>query len=139
MESILTVQNLSVTLGEEEILHHLNLSVEPGESVAIIGPNGSGKTTLIRALIGSVAYAGNVTWAPSTKIGYVPQKLDIERDLPLSLHDFLSTKQNVHEKELHETLALVHVKPELLSKPLGALSGGEFQRALIAFALLGNP
>jgi len=138
-EKILTVTNLTVTLGEQSIIEHLAFEVAAGEYLTIIGPNGSGKTTLFRALIGMLPYQGEIHWAPNIRVGYVPQKLDIERNVPLSLRDFLESKTGRSiRRELSAYLALVHLAPSLLGKPLGSLSGGEFQRALVAFALIGD-
>ncbi len=138
-EKILTVKNLTVKLGGEIIVDDLSFEVNAGEYLTIIGPNGSGKTTLFRALIGTVAHAGDIRWASGVKIGYVPQKLDLERNVPLSLRDFLATKTGAFgERESDEYLTRVHLSRDLLNKPLGALSGGEFQRALVAFALIGG-
>ncbi|HEY4523880.1 MAG TPA: metal ABC transporter ATP-binding protein [Candidatus Paceibacterota bacterium] len=134
----LSVKNLTVTLGNEKVLDNLSFEVATGESLAIIGPNGAGKTMLFRALIGVLSYKGKISWAPKTTIGYVPQKLDIERNLPLSLLDLLTSKNN-HRHSITASLKLVRLKENLLNRPIGALSGGQFQKALIAFALLQDP
>ena len=94
-DNALEVENLSVELGGTRIVHDLTFSVPRGSALAVIGPNGAGKTVLFRALIGSLPYEGSVRWAPGTRIGYVPQKLDIERDLPLTGNDFLRAKAAV--------------------------------------------
>lgn len=138
-EPILTVENLAVTLDQNTVIENLSFDVLRGEYLTIIGPNGSGKTTLFRALVGVLPYQGTIQWAPGVRIGYVPQKLDIERNVPLSLRDFLISKTGKSgSKGLEASLDLVHLSPALLEKPLGSLSGGEFQRALVAFALLGE-
>src|SRR5215472_13847742 len=95
MATALDVRNLSVSFGQDRVLRDLNFSVDAGSTLAIIGPNGAGKTVLFRALIGTVPYAGSVAWAAGTNIGYVPQKLDIERDLPLTALEFLRAKAHV--------------------------------------------
>lgn len=138
-KKILQVNKLTVYLGGEAIVDDLSFAVSVGEHLTIIGPNGSGKTTLFRALIGVLPYSGKITWAPEVIIGYVPQKLDIDRNLPLSLKDFLQAK-NYHFEigELKTYLDLVHLKHDLLSRSIGTLSGGEWQRAMIALALIGG-
>ncbi|PWB38471.1 MAG: hypothetical protein C3F02_03905 [Parcubacteria group bacterium] len=138
-KNILQVEKLSVRLSQELIIEDLSFCVDRGEHLTIIGPNGSGKTTLFKALIGVIPYTGTITWASDTVIGYVPQKLDIDRNLPLSLNDFLQSK-NYHLKptDLKKYLDLVHLSERLLPKPLGFLSGGEFQRAMMTLALIGD-
>lgn len=137
-EKVLKVRDLSVSLSGENIIDNLNFDVTRGEYLTIIGPNGSGKTTLFRALIGIVPHRGEITWAKDVILGYVPQRLDLERNVPLSLRDFLVSKTGGHAGILDQYLTMVHLQPELLKKTLGELSGGEFQRALVAFALMGD-
>jgi zinc transport system ATP-binding protein len=138
----LVVEHLSVSFGGGDVLHDLSFSVPLGSTLAIIGPNGAGKTVLFRALVGSIPSRGRISWAPGTKIGYVPQKLDIERELPLRGTDFLRAKAGISRAgpgEIDRALALVELAPEVASRPIGALSGGQFQRLLLASALMGRP
>jgi zinc transport system ATP-binding protein len=124
------------------VLADLGFQVEPGTSLAILGPNGAGKTVLFRALIGAVPYDGTIRWKAGTRIGYVPQKLDLERDVPITGMDFLRARAAIaHESDsgVSRILSLVGVTPEDAAKPIGILSGGQFQRLLVGFALLGNP
>jgi zinc transport system ATP-binding protein len=138
----LEVEDLTVRLGATDVLRNLTFHVPQARSLAIIGPNGSGKTVLLKALIGALPYEGTVRWATGTTLGYVPQKLDIERDLPLSGRDFLHAKAalaRASSEEIRQALASVGLSEEVLRKPIGTLSGGQFQRLLVAFALLGRP
>ena len=142
MGTALDVRNLSVSFGQDRVLRDLDFSVDAGSTLAIIGPNGAGKTVLFRALIGTVPYAGSVAWAPGTSIGYVPQKLDIERDLPLTGLEFLRAKARVTgapPSEIAAALGAVGLDMAAAARPLGTLSGGQFQRLLVAFALMGRP
>jgi zinc transport system ATP-binding protein len=142
MPTALDVTHLSVSFGDTRILDDLSFRVEVGTTLAVIGPNGSGKTILFRALIGALPTGGTVRWAAGTRIGYVPQKLDIERDLPLTGLDFLRAKAAVsyaRAGEIPRLLGLVDLPMENAAQPIGTLSGGQFQRLLLAFALMGRP
>lgn len=142
MSNRLEVQSLGVSFGETPVLRDLSFSVGDGSTVAVIGPNGSGKTVLFKALIGTLPHSGKVVWADGTRLGYVPQRLDIERDLPLSGWDFLHAKATlVHatKAEVRRASQLVNLGRVVSSRPIGSLSGGQFQRLLLAFALLGHP
>lgn len=142
LPNALEVERLAIRFGTTEIFRDLSFSVPQGSSLAVIGPNGAGKTILFRALIGSLPYEGTVRWATGSKLGYVPQKLDIERDLPITGGDFLTAKAAVVRAQkgaILTTLACVGLDKEVLRTPVGALSGGQFQRLLVAFALIGNP
>jgi len=138
----LEVTDLTVRLGGTEVLRGLTFSVARGAALAVIGPNGAGKTVLLKALIGALPYTGTIRWAPGTVLGYVPQKLDIERDLPLNGRDFLRAKAalaRVGAPEIAAALRSVGMDERITRRPIGSMSGGEFQRLLIAFALLGRP
>jgi zinc transport system ATP-binding protein len=138
----LVVEDLGIRLGRKDAFGGLSFRVPRGGSLAIIGPSGSGKTVLFRALIGAIPFRGRVAWAPGTRIGYVPQKLDIERDLPITGTDFLRAKAAVAGEpasEVERALSLVALLPETAAQPIGTLSGGQFQRLLLAFALMGHP
>jgi zinc transport system ATP-binding protein len=141
-ENALEVENLSVNFGALEVFRNLSFTVPRGSSMAVIGPNGSGKTVLFKGLIGSIPSRGQIRWASGTRLGYVPQKLDIERDLPVSGRDLLNAKVGVSKSSadaVEMALAQVEFDPMALSVPIGAMSGGQFQRLLLAFALIGEP
>jgi zinc transport system ATP-binding protein len=142
MPQALEVVHLSVGFGPITVLRDLSFGVEAGSSLAIIGPNGAGKTVLFKALIGALPSEGEIRWAPGTRIGYVPQKLDIERDLPLTGIDLLRAKAEVSRAapdEVRRVLGQVDLIPAVAGSPIGTLSGGQFQRLLVAFALMGRP
>jgi zinc transport system ATP-binding protein len=142
MANALEVEGLSVQLGGTEILRDLTFGVPERSALAVIGPNGAGKTVLFKALIGALPYRGTVRWAPGTRIGYVPQKLDLDRDLPLTGRDFLRAKAELTEVPhdgVGRALELVNLPRVAADQPIGTLSGGQFQRLLLASALLGRP
>jgi zinc transport system ATP-binding protein len=134
----LEVEHLEVHFGEKRILTDLSFEVGSGDALAIIGPNGAGKTVLFQALIGAIRYGGSIRWAPGTRLGYVPQKLDIERDLPLTGVDFLRAKASIARApsgDVDRMLSLVGLTAAVAREPIGTLSGGQLQRLLLAFAL----
>ncbi len=138
----LEVADVSVQFGPTKVLSALSFDVPRGTSLAIIGPNGAGKTVLFQALIGALPHAGTVRWAPGTRIGYVPQKLDLERDLPVTGDDFVHAKAAVTgaaRAEVAHALSLVGLGDEVTASSIGTLSGGQFQRLLVAAALVGKP
>jgi len=142
MDKALEVDRLSVRFGKVQVLKDLSFSVAKGTSLAVIGPNGAGKTVLFQSLIGSIPSEGTIRWAPGVKIGYVPQKLDLERDVPITGDDFLRARRSLmrgSEADTPRILELVGISKEVSESSIGTLSGGQFQRLLVAFALLGNP
>lgn len=140
---IFEAKNLSVSIGNQKILDNVSFSLEKGDSMAVIGPNGSGKTTLFRAILGALPYSGQILREPNLSIGYVPQKMDLERDLPITVGEFFDLKKaaiksgKIYSKE--QILSFVNLPSEFSYKRIGELSSGEFQRVLIAFAVLDNP
>lgn len=153
MKPLVTIRGLWVTLGDNPILRGVSAFVEQGRITALIGLNGSGKTTLLRALLREVSYQGEVLFhcahgqipAAPGHIGYVPQKLRIESQLPLTVTDlltmalerrplFMGIRRSVRQRIL-ELLARVGASGDLLDRPVDRLSGGELQRILLALAL----
>jgi zinc transport system ATP-binding protein len=142
VENVLDVSDLSVQFGDNTVLSNLSFRVLKGSSLAIIGPNGAGKTVLFRTLIGSIPFRGSLRWAPGVRIGYVPQKLDLERDIPLTGMDFLRARAALAETSAvnaSDTLDMVGIPRGGASQPIGTMSGGQFQRLLVACALVGDP
>ena len=146
----LRVQDLSVTIGNEKILQNVSMHVHCGQLVALIGPNGAGKSTFLKAVLGQRDYDGVIAFsAPGqrgrkAKIGYVPQSPSFDPGDPVSVADlfvccmsrrpaFLGTGKAMRET-IRECLDRVHAA-ELIDKRVGALSGGELQRVLLAVAL----
>jgi zinc transport system ATP-binding protein len=139
---VLDVKHLTIQFGATRIVSDLSFQVERGTTLAIIGPNGAGKTVLFRALIGAIPFDGEIRWQPDTRMGYVPQKLDLERDLPITGADFLRARAalaGVSVVEVSRALELVGIAESVARQPIGMLSGGQFQRLLIASALVGDP
>ncbi len=121
------------------VLEDVSLAIHPREIVTVIGPNGSGKSTLIRALLGLLPLdGGRVARAPGLRIGYVPQRVQIDPALPMTARRFLSVPRRVSDARAAQALARTGVA-DLGPRQLAALSGGQFQRVLLARALLAEP
>ena len=123
------------------LLERVDLSVEPGELLTLIGPNGGGKTTLVRVLLGLVApTSGRVVRHRLLRVGYTPQGV-LRSRVPLTVGRFLRTaleRGSLAAGALGAVLDEVGASA-LVDRPLDDLSGGEFQRVLLARALLRRP
>ncbi len=141
-DPLLSVKNLSVTLEGHTIIRDLSFEVHEADCVAIIGPNGAGKTVLLKTLLGLLPHEGEIRWRCGVRLGYVPQKIAADRHLPLSARDLLVAKAGflkLSSTEIEQVSTELGLTKELLSTSIGTLSGGQFQKVLIAFALLGRP
>lgn len=143
---ILEVKNLSVVLDNQVILRDISFVVKRGEALAIIGPNGSGKTVLFHALFGLVPYQGEVRWQEGVRIGYVPQKFLLDKSMPVSVKEFFLLRsaqfwfpRYKFLEHLGHELNLFGLEKDILTKPMGELSGGQLQRVLISWAMLNHP
>ena len=145
------IEELSVRKGSTEILNQVNLTANHGEILALIGRNGAGKTTLLKAILGQTPYSGRISYfncqgkrIDRPRIGYVPQFLAFDRSTPVTVEDlFCANRSRIpvwmshgkkRQKEAESLLEKVG-GTGLFRKKLGALSGGELQRVLLAFAL----
>jgi zinc transport system ATP-binding protein len=137
--SLVSLKNVSVTMGSQAALSDVSISIEPGEITTIVGPNGSGKTTLLRLVIGALAASsGQVIRAQGLHIGYVPQALKIDATLPMTVTRFLSLPKRHSVDDTSAALARAGAG-NIANRQIMALSGGQFQRVLLARALLDQP
>jgi len=137
--SLIQAQRLGVRIGARQILRDVDLSVRKREIVTVVGPNGSGKTTLLRVLIGAQSPSkGAVVREAGLRVGYVPQRLAIDQAMPLTVARWLALS-GTKDREKHLQIAEQVGISSLLKQQMSSLSGGEFQRALLAEALLVKP
>lgn len=137
--SLIVAEHIDVRQGQVRILHDVSLSIRKSEIVTIVGPNGSGKTTLLRVLIGALQpQGGQVRRQSGLKIGYVPQKLHIDPTLPMPVRRFLNLPQRVADDTAETALSRAGVAG-VMDQQMSNLSGGEFQRVLLARAILAGP
>ncbi|MEO1154766.1 MAG: metal ABC transporter ATP-binding protein [Pseudomonadota bacterium] len=137
--SLLSVEGLSVSYGANTVLRGVDMVVEPGEIVTIVGPNGSGKTSLLKAIIGATRPSqGKVMLKPGLTIGYVPQRLHIDPTLPITVERFLRLSNRMDRAACARALEAAGV-PDLSRRQMSQLSGGQFQRVLLARALINQP
>ncbi|MBU2958079.1 ATP-binding cassette domain-containing protein [Paracoccus sp. 1_MG-2023] len=123
----------------EPVLSKVDFRILPSEIVTVVGPNGSGKSSLVRALLGHLETArGQVQRMPGLRIGYVPQKVHLDTAIPMTVRRFLSLPRRVGDADAQAMLARTGVEG-LGSRQLTQLSGGQFQRVLLARALLNDP
>jgi zinc/manganese transport system ATP-binding protein len=153
---ILTLDNISVKFHEKSVLRNVNVEFYPGEFVGLIGSNGAGKSTLLKVILGllsptqgKVSFLGDTGKRGNRQIGYVPQKVFLEPNIPLRARDLVALGLDGHrfgiplpskqrKKRVDEILQAVDATG-YADAPIGKLSGGEQQRLLIAQALLTDP
>lgn len=135
---LVSTEGLGVTLGGNRVLRDVSIAIGRGEIVTVVGPNGSGKTTLVRLLIGALRPSeGSVIRAPGLVIGYVPQRLAIDHTMPLTVARFLGFADR--DKARHAPALAQVGAAGLERRQMIDLSGGQFQRVMLAHALLRRP
>ena len=137
--NLVTTNKITVKYGSHTVLRDVSINVKAGEIVTIVGPNGSGKTSLVKTIIGAIEPAsGSLNLKKDLRIGYIPQRLNIDHTLPITVQRFLNLTQKVPVAECQTALDMAGV-PGLLKMQMANLSGGQFQRVLLARALQGSP
>ncbi|MDE6648473.1 MAG: metal ABC transporter ATP-binding protein [Muribaculaceae bacterium] len=151
---LIGIDDISVRFDSKTILDHVSLSVDKGDFMAITGPNGGGKTTLLRVMLrllrpnsGSVTYYADGAEAKRLRIGYLPQKSNIDTRFPITVEEAIKSGQikgifkrrtSKDDDDFHRVAGMCGVS-EYLDSTVGALSGGQLQRTLLARALVSNP
>ena len=136
--TLVKLNNAGFKQNDKWLVEGVSLTVEKGKIVTLIGPNGSGKSTTAKIALGIYKNIEGSVEKYTNKVGYVPQKISIDWTLPLRVHDFMLLTENIKDEAIDEALNLTGVI-HLKNKNLGNLSGGEFQRVLIARAISKKP
>lgn len=139
VSGLIEAQGLTLRHGTREVLRDVDFSIAPAEIVTVVGPNGSGKSTLLRALIGALKPSrGKVTRQPALRLGYVPQGLRLDGSMPMTVARFLNLPKRVSAADCSKVLDEAGAG-DLADRQMSDLSGGQFQRVLLARALLNDP
>jgi len=136
---LLEAKDIRVSFGGHTVLSGVSVSVRAGEIVTLIGPNGAGKTSLVKVMLGLlVPQSGTVNRKPDLSIGYMPQRLQIEASLPMTVRRFLQLGTQPGLGKTLKALEEVHAD-HIANAPMQSISGGEMQRVMLARALLREP
>lgn len=157
MTAAIELKDVSFSFGiGPPVLAHVNLRVEVGEFMGLVGPNGGGKSTLLKLVLGllqpshgEVRVSGHPPQAARQVMGYVPQVARFARDFPISVEEtvlmgrlgntsLLGGYRKADREAVHRALAETEIL-DLRACPLGTLSGGQLQRVLVARALVSAP
>ena len=149
LASFITVDALSKVYGDTAVVDDVTFDVKKGDILAIIGPNGAGKSTVLKMLMGLVQPSGGSIsidgMSPKnvrTRMGYVPQRFQFDRWLPMTVYEFLELSAHVSGVHDSEEYSLIQTRladvgvPDVGSNMLSDLSGGQLQRVMIARSLL---
>ena len=135
---LVKLNNVGFRQNEKYLVEGVSLQIEKGKIVTLIGPNGSGKSTTAKIALGIYKNIEGTVESFTNKVGYVPQKIAIDWTLPLRVNDFMLLTDDIKDDVINEALNLTGVM-HLKFKNLGNLSGGEFQRVLLARAISKKP
>lgn len=138
-EPLITLDGAGIYRAGQWLVRDVSFSLNAGEIVTLIGPNGSGKSTTAKMALGILtADEGNVTQQPGLRVAYVPQKLSIDWTLPLTVQRFMRLTGQLSSSAAEEAMTATGVD-HLAGAEVRTLSGGEFQRVMLARAMARKP
>lgn len=137
--NLLKVSNLRIELDGRTLVADLSFELNDHEILVVLGPNGAGKTVLLRALLGLLPHQGEILWRGDVKFGYVPQRVPLNKELPMTVSDFFGLKGLASEAAWQVLQRVGITNTRLLETQIGMLSSGLFQRVLIAWAMVEDP
>ncbi|OCG16443.1 zinc ABC transporter ATP-binding protein ZnuC [Gilliamella sp. WF3-4] len=139
MTPLISLDNVSVQIDHQKILYDVSLVIHLNQIITVLGPNGAGKSTLVKVILGLMPYAsGTITCLPNLTIGYVPQSINLNPTLPITVRRFMCLNSQLNKKDIFNILSMVKAE-YLINESMHQLSGGELQRVLLAQALAKRP
>lgn len=139
MTQLMALNNISVKINQQKILYDVSLTINLSQIITILGPNGAGKSTLVKVILGLISpTTGTIERASDLTIGYVPQSINLNPTLPITVKRFMQLNKQLSYDDIIQTLSLVKAQ-YLIDRSMHQLSGGELQRVLLAQALAKRP
>ncbi len=140
MPPLFQAKELSYRTQNSTILSKVSFVLNENTFTTLIGPNGAGKSTLLQLMLGfKIPSRGSLIWKNHPRIGYLPQRLQIDTQFPLSVKRLFSLKPGAIESNKRKNIEHLTQICNLQDRLISELSGGELQRVLLAYALLGDP
>ena len=124
---VFKTKNLGKAFGERTLFSGVELNVEGGERIAILGDNGTGKSTFIKCLLGEEDFEGKIQFGPTVKWGYLPQIIRFSHP-ERTLYDTMLYEKNCTPQVARDRLGQFMFSGEDVFKTVGTLSGGEQSR-----------
>ena len=139
MTQLMSLDNVSIEINNQKILYDISLTVNLNQIITVLGPNGAGKSTLVKVILGLIKpTTGSIKRTSDLTIGYVPQSINLNPTLPITVKRFMRLNKQLSQIDIHKTLSLVKAE-YLIDRSMHQLSGGELQRVLLAQALAKRP